>query len=98
MCGIVGYIGTQQAAPLLIEGLTRLEHRGYDSAGLAVLGSSGVRVAHGETTLNVSPSLANSRANPRAAAQSIDARRPRLALDRRGRDPHDHAHPRLSRA
>ena len=40
MCGIVGYIGGQQAAPLLLEGLTRLEHRGYDSAGLAVLGST----------------------------------------------------------
>lgn len=44
MCGIVGYIGTQQAAPLLGEGLARLEHRGYDSAGIAVLGGSGVRV------------------------------------------------------
>ena len=44
MCGIVGYIGTQQAAPLLLEGLTRLEHRGYDSAGVAVLGS-GLKVA-----------------------------------------------------
>ncbi len=40
MCGIVGYIGTQQAAPLLLEGLGRLEHRGYDSAGMAVLGTS----------------------------------------------------------
>jgi len=45
MCGIVGYVGTQQAAPLLLEGLTRLEHRGYDSAGVAVLGGSGLRVA-----------------------------------------------------
>jgi len=49
MCGIVGYVGGQQAAPLLLEGLTRLEHRGYDSAGVAVLGTSrgtsGVRVA-----------------------------------------------------
>jgi glucosamine--fructose-6-phosphate aminotransferase (isomerizing) len=45
MCGIVGYVGGQQAAPLLLEGLTRLEHRGYDSAGVAVLGGSGVRVA-----------------------------------------------------
>ncbi len=45
MCGIVGYIGGQQAAPILLEGLTRLEHRGYDSAGVAVLGGSGVRVA-----------------------------------------------------
>lgn len=44
MCGIVGYVGTQQAAPLLGEGLARLEHRGYDSAGVAVLGSSGIRV------------------------------------------------------
>ena len=40
MCGIVGYIGTQQAAPLILEGLGRLEHRGYDSAGIAVLGGS----------------------------------------------------------
>ncbi|TIC88960.1 glutamine--fructose-6-phosphate transaminase (isomerizing) [Nocardioides sp. GY 10113] len=45
MCGIVGYIGTQQAAPLLVEGLSRLEHRGYDSAGVAVSGSTGLRVA-----------------------------------------------------
>jgi glucosamine--fructose-6-phosphate aminotransferase (isomerizing) len=45
MCGIVGYVGSQQAAPLILEGLTRLEHRGYDSVGVAVLGASGLRVA-----------------------------------------------------
>ena len=45
MCGIVGYVGGQQATPLLLEGLGRLEHRGYDSAGLAVLSSGkGLRV------------------------------------------------------
>ncbi len=44
MCGIVGYIGSQNAAPLLIEGLARLEYRGYDSAGIAVLGKSGSTV------------------------------------------------------
>jgi glutamine---fructose-6-phosphate transaminase (isomerizing) len=44
MCGIVGYVGGQQAAPILVEGLSRLEHRGYDSAGLAVLGGTGVKV------------------------------------------------------
>ncbi len=45
MCGIVGYVGAQQAAPLLLEGLARLEHRGYDSAGLALLGGTGIKVA-----------------------------------------------------
>jgi glutamine---fructose-6-phosphate transaminase (isomerizing) len=45
MCGIVGYIGRQEAAPVVLEGLTRLEHRGYDSAGVAVLGNRGIRVA-----------------------------------------------------
>jgi len=37
MCGIVGYVGSQEAAPLLVEGLKRLEYRGYDSAGIATL-------------------------------------------------------------
>ncbi len=43
MCGIVGYVGAAKAAPVLVEGLTRLEYRGYDSAGLSVLGPSGLR-------------------------------------------------------
>jgi len=37
MCGIVGYIGKKQAYPVLIKGLERLEYRGYDSAGVALL-------------------------------------------------------------
>ena len=41
MCGIVGYIGTKDAYPVLIKGLQRLEYRGYDSAGVALISEQG---------------------------------------------------------
>ncbi len=44
MCGIVGYTGTQQAAPILLDGLKKLEYRGYDSAGIAVLHDGAIKV------------------------------------------------------
>ena len=44
MCGIVGYIGEEQATPILLSGLQKLEYRGYDSAGVAVYNDSGVHV------------------------------------------------------
>ncbi len=45
MCGIVGYTGSQEAAPILLEGLKKLEYRGYDSAGIAVLNDNLIAVS-----------------------------------------------------
>ena len=42
MCGIVGYVGPRQASPILVEGLRRMEYRGYDSAGVAVINGKGL--------------------------------------------------------
>lgn len=44
MCGIVGYIGGSQAAPILLDGLSKLEYRGYDSAGIAVFDGEHIQV------------------------------------------------------
>src|SRR5574340_1527587 len=44
MCGIIGYVGAKPASPVLLEGLRRLEYRGYDSAGVAVLDGGNLQV------------------------------------------------------
>ena len=53
MCGIVGYIGKNQAAPILLEGLSKLEYRGYDSAGIAVYNNNELEVAKSKGKLAV---------------------------------------------
>src|SRR5690242_14252181 len=52
MCGIIGYIGKKSASPILLEGLRRLEYRGYDSAGVAVLDGEGLLVRKKKGKIN----------------------------------------------
>ena len=54
MCGIVGFVGREEAAPILLDGLSRLEYRGYDSAGIAVYGRrEGLQVVKAKGRLQV---------------------------------------------
>ena len=53
MCGIVGYIGESQAAPILLDGLSKLEYRGYDSAGIAVYNGTEIEVVKSKGRLKV---------------------------------------------
>src|ERR1051325_10793760 len=52
MCGIIGYVGERDVVPVLIGGLKKLEYRGYDSAGIAVVDGNGVEVVRAEGKLS----------------------------------------------
>ena len=59
MCGIVGFIGMKPAAPLLLEGLAKLEYRGYDSAGIALVGEGGVEIHKAKGRLRILSDMIN---------------------------------------
>src|ERR671936_2365029 len=65
MCGIIGYVGKQQAAPILLDGLRRLEYRGYDSAGLALAcdGQIKVRKKTGKIDQGLAPMISRETLN-----------------------------------
>src|SRR5713226_744152 len=87
MCGIVGYIGDKDAVGLIVDGLKRLEYRGYDSAGIAVLGASGLEVRRAAGRIKVLEGIL--RARP--VKGSIGIGHTRWATH--GRPSDDNAHP-----
>jgi glucosamine--fructose-6-phosphate aminotransferase (isomerizing) len=87
MCGIVGYIGDKDAVGLIVDGLKRLEYRGYDSAGIAVLGASGLEVRRAAGRIKVLEGLLRER----PLKGSIGIGHTRWATH--GRPTDDNAHP-----
>ena len=93
MCGIVGYVGTQEAAPILLDGLRRLEYRGYDSAGMAVCGPEGLQVCKTRGRLQA---LANLTEEGRTLAGTLGVGHTRWATHG---EPNDiNAHPQVSQS
>jgi glucosamine--fructose-6-phosphate aminotransferase (isomerizing) len=87
MCGIVGYIGDRDAVGLIVDGLKRLEYRGYDSAGIAVLGAAGLEVRRAAGRIKVLEGLLRER----PLKGSIGIGHTRWATH--GRPTDDNAHP-----
>lgn len=89
MCGIVGYAGAQQAAPILLEGLSKLEYRGYDSSGICVHGNKQLQVAKCKGRLQV---LADQIDGGKAVLGSVGIGHTRWATHGAPSDVNSHPH------
>jgi len=87
MCGIIGYVGQQEVVPVVLEGLRRLEYRGYDSAGIAVVGPDGIDVRRSAGKLSNLEAVLRER--PLAGAYGIGHTR----WATHGRPTEENAHP-----
>ncbi len=91
MCGIVGYIGAQQAAPILLDGLSKLEYRGYDSAGICVFSEAGFQIEKTKGRLAVLSELTKGGAT---LSGTLGIGHTRWATH--GAPSHENSHPHLS--
>lgn len=89
MCGIVGYIGERQAGPILLEGLSKLEYRGYDSAGIAILENNKISIEKTRGRLSV---LAKKTDNGNSLKGSIGIGHTRWATHGEPSDVNSHPH------
>lgn len=93
MCGIVGFVGQAQAAPVLLDGLARLEYRGYDSSGMAVYSEEGLQVVKAKGRLRV---LADLTQNGEAVKGTLGIGHTRWATH--GAPSDINSHPQVSRS
>ena len=94
MCGIVGYIGKREAYPILVKGLHRLEYRGYDSAGCALLSDEGLKVYKAKGKVSDLEEVAAQAASPAAMKSTLGIAHTRWATH--GVPSEANAHPHVS--
>lgn len=89
MCGIIGYIGTNRAVPYLVEGLEKLEYRGYDSAGIATMEKQGINITKTKGRLSVLTSILASKSQ---SAGTVGIGHTRWATHGEPNDVNSHPH------